>query len=122
MQLKKPCRICNISNNNIPFPTPNLHTSHKAQLRNFEDRYELRLHTPDIKEGDILVYLCTETIEVFQKDVAKINDTLLLLLPIPMNVNTTAISIKQLTDGICIIMPKTTITTNVRIGMLSIED
>jgi hypothetical protein len=108
MQLKKPCQICNIPKvglaNNINQP---LHPHHNAHLKNMTDRYELWLYLPDMETAELLVYLKSDTIEVFQKAFPpQQHNLLLLLLPIPANIKTEGIMVKKIAGGIHIIMPK----------------
>lgn len=108
MHLKKPCKICNMANTELASSI--LHavpSQHNAHLRNMKSRYELWLYLPDINVSEILVYLKSDTIEVFQKTISSPeHDLLLLLFPIPVNVKTAEIIVKEINGGIKIMMPK----------------
>ena len=108
MHFKKPCQICNVPKAGLANSTSlTAAAPHNAHLKNRNDCYELWVYVPGIVASAILVYLKSETIEVFEKAVfPEKEDLLLLLLPIPQNIKTESISVKKIEDGIVIMMPK----------------
>ena len=113
MELKKPCLICNTKVSQLNVVTHKGQYNPQVIMRDLTGRYELKVHFNDVIVPEVLVYRRDESLRIYaENNSADGCNTLLSHFYMPSDVESDAMKVIQLPDGICVIMPKVRATSS----------